>query len=152
MRRLGSVLALCLALSAPSAARARSLFDEGDLRLELRSAFKSSLLLSFPYQTDPILFPDPSTGGGLFRLRFDLNANIGEYFTAAVAYEHRARASSGGLLAARTWRRRLPARSAVAPSPGGTRCSRRSMRHRASSPRIGTTRRRWPRSPRASTC
>lgn len=100
MRRGLAPLALLLSVFAPSDAGARSLFEEGELRLELRSAFKSSFLLSFPYQTDPIFFPDSASGGGLFRLRFDLTANITEHFTATVAYEHRARASSSRMVGA----------------------------------------------------
>ena len=87
-------LLFCLIALAPNAGHARDLFDEGDFRLELRSAFKSSLLLSFPYYEDPILFPDRPAGAGLFRLRFDLNAQLTDHFRAAIAYEHRVRSSS----------------------------------------------------------
>jgi len=76
------------------------LFEEGDYRLELRSAFKSSLLLSIPYEQDPVFAPDVPAGAGFFRLRFDLTANISQYLTAAVAYEHRVRSSSGGAVGA----------------------------------------------------
>ena len=112
-RRLGvaSVLAgLALGtLAAPSPAAARDLFEEGEFRLELRSAFKSSFLLLFP-PDDPILHPESPAGAGFFRLRFDLSANLGEHFTAAVAYEHRARASSGSGVTSST----LPM---IAPAP-----------------------------------
>ncbi|MCB9596726.1 MAG: hypothetical protein H6719_28640 [Sandaracinaceae bacterium] len=90
---LGLAAALLL---APEPALARTLFEEGELTLELRSAFKGSLLLAIPYATDPVFFPDSPGGAGLFRLRFDLTANLTEYFTASVAYEHRVRSSSGG--------------------------------------------------------
>lgn len=99
MKRLALALALAATL-APAEARARFLFDEGEYRLELRSAFKSSLLLSVPYETDPVLFPDSPAGAGLFRLRFDVNATLSQYFSVAVAYEHRARMSSGGAIGA----------------------------------------------------
>ena len=95
MKRFALTLALALCFCAiGSEAHARDLFEEGDFRLELRSAFKSSLLLTFPYYDDAILFPDRPAGAGLFRLRFDLNAQITDHFRAAVAYEHRVRTSS----------------------------------------------------------
>lgn len=95
MRRSWAALALGAVLLAPSIAGARTIFEEGEYTLELRSAFKSTLLLSVPFYDDPILFPETPTGAGLFRLRFDVNANLTEYFSAAVAYEHRARMASG---------------------------------------------------------
>ena len=79
--------------AAPVPARARVLFEEGEYRLELRSAFKGSLLLYFP-PTDPGVPTDDTAGGGFFRLRFDVNASLTQYFSAAIAYEQRARASS----------------------------------------------------------
>lgn len=94
----GTALLVGLALVpflTPSAAHARDLFVEGEFRLELRSAFKGSFLLLFP-PDDPIVHPESPAGAGSFRLRFDLSANLTEYFTAAVAYEHRARAASAG--------------------------------------------------------
>lgn len=95
-RALAAVLVAALApMAAPSAAAARILFEEGEYTLELRSAFKSTLLLSVPFYDDPVLFPEIPTGAGLFRLRFDMSANLTEYFTAEVAYEHRARMASG---------------------------------------------------------
>lgn len=96
MRGARTLAVLLVVLSVASPARARDLFesDDGEFRLVLRSALKGSWLLSFP-QDDPLL--EESTGGAaLFRLRFDLGAQLGEYFTAGVAYEHRALASSGG--------------------------------------------------------
>lgn len=100
MRRGTAALALIAALAAlrPAPAEARTLFEEGELTLELRSAFKGSLLLAIPYQTDPVFFPESPGGAGLFRLRFDVNANITQYLTVAVAYEHRVRSSSGGAI------------------------------------------------------
>jgi len=80
-------------LTTAGTARARDLYDEGDYRLELRSSFRSSLLLLF-LPDDPILMPESPAGSGLFRLRFDLSANLSEYVTTAVAYEHRVRAAS----------------------------------------------------------
>ncbi len=88
--------ALACALAAPAPASARTLFEEGEYTLELRSAFKSTLLLATPFYDDPALWPETPTGAGLFRLRFDLTANLTEHFSAAVAYEHRARMASGG--------------------------------------------------------
>ncbi|HHH26923.1 MAG TPA: hypothetical protein ENK57_01040 [Polyangiaceae bacterium] len=94
-----AIASLCLFTAlTPTPAAARILFEEGEYRLELRSAFKSSLLLAIPYEQDPILFPDVPAGAGLFRLRFDLNAAIGEHLSMAVAYEHRVRTSSGGAI------------------------------------------------------
>jgi hypothetical protein len=83
------------ALLAAAPVEARDLFESEDAeyRLVLRSAFKGSWLLAFP-PDDPFLVE--STGGaGFFRLRFDLTATLSEHFTASVAYEHRALASSG---------------------------------------------------------
>ncbi len=98
--RAPALLLLLLTTLTPAAAEARVLFEEGEYRLELRSAFKSSLLLAIPYEPDAILFPDVPAGAGLFRLRFDLSANISQYLTAAVAYENRIRTSSGGTIGA----------------------------------------------------
>ncbi|MCA9605564.1 MAG: hypothetical protein KC619_08220 [Myxococcales bacterium] len=89
-------LIAALAILDPATAEARTLFEEGELTLELRSAFKGSLLLAIPYQTDPVFFPESPGGAGLFRLRFDVTANITQYLTVAVAYENRVRSSSGG--------------------------------------------------------
>ncbi len=92
--RLAAFAALVTLASIASRAEARDVVDEEDFQLSLDSAFKSSLLLAFP-PDDPILYPDRPAGAGLFRLRFELAANVGEHFTAAVAYEHRARMASG---------------------------------------------------------
>jgi hypothetical protein len=94
-------LALILAM-APSAASARDLFEEGEYRLTLRTAFKSSLLLAFPAD-DPVMVEEIG-GLGNFRLRAELGATLTDYFSAQIAYEHRvfATSSSGigaGLLA-----------------------------------------------------
>lgn len=102
-------LLAALAVLAPRAAHARTLFEEGEMQLELRSAFKSSLLLLFP-PDDPVLHPASPAGAGFFRLRFDLTANLTEYLTASVAYEHRARAASVAGAASST----LPP---IAPAP-----------------------------------
>lgn len=93
-RRLALATLTLLWLGVPSAAQARDLFEEGDFRLSLRSAFKSSLLLAFP-PDDPILYPERPAGAGLFRLRFELSAHLGEHVTTAIAYEHRVRMQSG---------------------------------------------------------
>jgi hypothetical protein len=101
MRRLGWVLAiaslLCagLAIAAPSPAQARDLYesDDGEFRLTLRSALKGSWILSYPYLDDP-LREEAFGGAGLFRLRFELGAQLTEYLTAQIAYEHRSLASS----------------------------------------------------------
>ncbi len=97
MRALCGALALllvCAALSPPSAA-ARDLFesDDGEYRLTLRSALKGSWILSYPYLDDP-LRDDVAGGAGLFRLRFELGAQLTEYLTAQIAYEHRSLATS----------------------------------------------------------
>ncbi|MBX3273130.1 MAG: hypothetical protein KF729_22895 [Sandaracinaceae bacterium] len=93
---LASLLALLtLGALGASPAHARTLFEEGDFSLQLRSSFRGSLLLAIPYETDPVLFPESPGGAGLFRLRFELAASLGEHVSAAVAYEHRVRSSSG---------------------------------------------------------
>jgi hypothetical protein len=92
-RWLAALLALA-SLLAPNPASARYLFEEGELSLELRSAFKGTFLLSAPLFDDPVLPRDPPQGAGLFRLRFDLTANLTEYVTVSIAYEHRAQAVS----------------------------------------------------------
>lgn len=94
-RLLAALLALGAALAtAPSPARARDLFesDDGEHRLTLRSSLKGSWLLSFPAD-DPMFVEEPG-GAALFRLRFELGANLSEYVTAQIAYEHRALAAS----------------------------------------------------------
>lgn len=87
-------------LLAPPAAQARDLFesDDGEYRLALRSALKGSWLLSFP--PDDPLQEEVLGGAALFRLRFELNATLTRHLTAQVAYEHRARASSGAAIGA----------------------------------------------------
>lgn len=94
---LGAVL-LSLSVFGPAPARARDLFesDDGEFRLTLRSALKGSWLLTFPAD-DPLL--EESTGGAaLFRLRFDLDARLGEHLSTSIAYEHRAFATTGTAL------------------------------------------------------
>jgi hypothetical protein len=90
---LAAPIALALAL-APTSAEARDLFesDDGEFSLTLRSSLKGSWLLSVP-QDDALL--DESVGGAaLFRLRFEMGAQLTEFLTAQIAYEHRALASS----------------------------------------------------------
>ena len=98
--RHGALRVLCgtaLAVVLPSSAQARDLIEraDGSYRLELRSAFKGSWLLSFPRE-DAVTGPQVASGAGLFRLRFSSTATLGEHFTVRAAYEHRAMASSAG--------------------------------------------------------
>lgn len=97
-RAFALVLLLACAALGPSPAQARDLLesDDGEFRLRLRSALKGSWVLSFP-PDDELL--ETSTGGAaLFRLRFDVDARLGEHVTTAIAYEHRAFATSGAAL------------------------------------------------------
>jgi hypothetical protein len=94
----GALLALALALACLAAsgpARARDLYEseDGEYRLSLRSALKGTWLLSVPAD-DPMLV-EAVGGGAFFRLRFELDARLSRHFSAQVAYEHRALASSG---------------------------------------------------------
>lgn len=75
-------------------AEARDLFesDDGEVRLTLRSSLKGSWLLSFPQ--DDVLLDEQVGGAALFRLRFEMGAQLTEFLTAQIAYEHRAFASS----------------------------------------------------------
>lgn len=91
---------LSMSLLAPSmvdapSAHARDLFEseDGEYRLVLRSALKGSWLLLFP--PDDPYFEESVGGAAFFRLRFEANARLTQYFSAQVAYEHRALASSG---------------------------------------------------------
>ncbi|MDH5491877.1 MAG: hypothetical protein OEY14_07980 [Myxococcales bacterium] len=97
MRRLALALILLGlgGLASPASLRARDLYEseDGEYRLELRSALKGSWLLSFPYD-DVALGPADPIGAALFRLRLELATTLGEHFTAGVAYEHRAQSSS----------------------------------------------------------
>lgn len=99
MTRALALVAIAVAslLFSPTA-EARDLFesDDGEFRLTLRSSLKGSWLLSFP-QDDVLL--DTSVGGAaLFRLRFELGAQLTEFLTLQIAYEHRALGtSSSGL-------------------------------------------------------
>ncbi len=90
------VLALGISMSAlvPAQASARDLYesDDGEFRLTLRSALKGSWLLSFP-PSDPLLAVQ-TDGAALFRLRFELGAQLTHFLTVGVAYEHRARAAT----------------------------------------------------------
>lgn len=96
-RRALAAIALALSLVAITAspAAARDLFEsaDGEYRLTLRSALKGSWLLAFP--ADDVLLDESTSGAGFFRLRFELNAALTRHFSAQVAYEHRALASSG---------------------------------------------------------
>jgi hypothetical protein len=98
MRR--ALLIVLLLVLGPQTASARDLFEseDGEYRLSLRSALKGSWLLSFP-PDDPLLVESVG-GGAFFRLRFEANASLSRYFTAQVAYEHRALASSSPLAGA----------------------------------------------------
>lgn len=90
-----AAITIASSLGSPKA-YARDLFEseDGQYRLVLRSALKGSWLLTFP-PDDPLL-PEERGGGAFFRLRFDLSTNLTEYFSANVAYEHRALAATGG--------------------------------------------------------
>ena len=95
IRRTLIALSLVTLLAGSSPAQARDLYEstDGEYRLTLRSALKGSWLLSWPAD-DPLL-EESVAGAAFFRLRFELNATLTHHFTAQVAYEHRARASSG---------------------------------------------------------
>lgn len=92
--RGGVALAVLGVLLVACPASARDLYesDDGELRLTLRSSLKGSWLLSFP--PDNPAFVEQTGGAALFRLRFELGAQLTRYLTAQVAYEHRALASS----------------------------------------------------------
>lgn len=99
IRRALAALALVTLLAA-SPAEARDLFEseDGEYRLTLRSALKGSWLLGFP--PDDVLLDESTSGAAAFRLRFELNATLSRYFTAQVAYEHRAIGASGTAIGA----------------------------------------------------
>lgn len=103
MKRAAPWLAVAAALLVPPPAPARELAEGG--RLELRTALKSTLLVSrFP--DDRLLFPAPGGADALFRLRLDAVATPSEALTAGAAWETRLRvtapadAATGGFLPA----------------------------------------------------
>lgn len=101
LRALALGLALVVAgVGAAGTARARDLYesDDGEYRLSLRSALKGTWLLSVP--PGDAMLATQTGGAAFFRLRFELDARLSRYFSAQVAYEHRALASSGSGLGA----------------------------------------------------
>jgi len=66
---------------------------EGHNEVSLDIALKASALLSYA-PDDPILYPERTTGIGLFRARFSLRTGHDEWMNTELAYEQRARLTS----------------------------------------------------------
>jgi hypothetical protein len=89
--RVAAILTGLVSAAAP--ARAAELWSSGDDSLNLRTSFKTSLLLSRA-PDDPLLFPDRDGATSFWRLRLEPAARLGPSVTVALAYEHRLRVFS----------------------------------------------------------
>jgi hypothetical protein len=87
------IAALGLSCAHPAAARELWASDDTSYRLSLDSAFKATGLITRA-PDDPLLFPERTSATGLLRLRFSLNATLGEHVDTQVSYEQRMRATS----------------------------------------------------------
>lgn len=67
--------------------------EGNEYRLSLDTAFKVSGLGSYAPE-DPMLFPERSSGVGLFRFRSSLDAQYSDRVNLELAYEHRARVAT----------------------------------------------------------
>lgn len=89
--RMLSCSALCLkAMLSPTLAVDLWSGEGNERRLSLDTAFKISGLGSYA-PDDPVLFPERSSGLGLFRFRSSLDARYSDRVNSELAYEHRAR-------------------------------------------------------------